>query len=102
MVSLEEHEVRTECLPVHCHIHNRDEPTEGKEFYRVCLECGHCFYTSEELVEAWRKECIEGVTITASNPEEAAVKVRERQEEIRKEEIDAEKIYHCPHCSHDF
>lgn len=77
------HEPTVECAPSHCWTHNVDEPSDG---YLLCGECGHMFLTPEELIAAdlnWREESL----------------AYGRMDNTAK---DPEKIYSCPHCTHDF
>lgn len=62
-----------------CYFHG-DEPIPPNAF-RVCLECGHCFNTREDLLYEHAKICREiGVAV----PDER------------------NEIYVCPLCNHDF
>lgn len=49
--------------------------------YLVCGECGHCWVTADDLMEAVRLIC---AAIGATVPSGPAL------------------VYHCPLCAHDF
>lgn len=100
----EEHEVTAECLPHHCFIHQKDEPTEGKPFYRLCGECYHCFYTEEELIEAYKADQREGITFTCTTQGISEEKRKEALEALEAflATITVDQIHDCPHCDHSF
>lgn len=76
-----------------CEVHGRIEPGPH---YRVCFECGHGWPTPEALL-ADHAAMVE--RLNASLPEPPwdpawyAPAVAE---------TDPERVYACPHCSHDF
>lgn len=78
----EVHRPTDACWPSHCSFHNVDEPGAGA--YRICVECGHVYKTAAELQEAFMAEVALGLTVP---PPEAP---------------DAEEIWYCPLCAHDF
>jgi hypothetical protein len=84
-----EHQPTTECLPVHCHWHNVDEPGTG---YISCPECGHLYRTPGELRRAYRRHMLTrpnwGVPLWPRLW--AALTVR------------ASRITFCQECIHDF
>lgn len=63
------------CLSDFCHIHGRHEPDQPGD-YRACGECFHVFRTDEELETA--------------------------HEKWGTGHLDAEQIFACPLCTHDF
>lgn len=75
------HEITRECAPMHCHWHEVDEPEEGA--YGVCQECGHVYQTEQDLRDAYAESADWPGESTDSAPE-------------------ANEIYFCPLCIHDF
>jgi hypothetical protein len=69
------------CRPLeHCFSHSVDEPVAGDDWHCICFECGHLYQTEDELVEAYNRG---GKLIEA--------------------EVDnADEIYFCPYCLHNF
>lgn len=63
----------------HCFIHHVNEPAPPESFI-VCFECGHVYRTPQHLLEVFNRE----------KPEECPP------------ETDADKIFFCPECIHDF
>lgn len=62
-----------------CYIHHRHEQSVGPT-YRVCFECGHVYYTEEELLdEEWHANGGDVERLTC-----------------------ADGIYFCPLCLHDW
>lgn len=71
-----------------CFFHG-DEPIPDK-YYRICIECGHCYVTAEELLIVSNNENYkmwfgweQGVTPWIP-------------------ETNADNIYMCAYCAHDF
>lgn len=65
----------------HCYVHGY-EPLP-KEWYRICVECWHCFITKEELVAK-------------------DLEIRRACGDPTAEPMDPDQIYICPVCTHDF
>lgn len=68
-----------------CHCHHRYEPVP-EDVYRVCFECGHVYGTAADLVDAYN----------------AAVGTTPPVGRVQMDEDDADKIFFCQHCVHDF
>jgi hypothetical protein len=63
------------CLTDFCHIHGVHEPDQPDD-YHACVECWHVYRTKEELEAAHEKWDVG--------------------------HLDAEDIFACPLCTHDF
>lgn len=85
-----------------CMIHNRSEPVRPGD-YRICGECWHVFRTAEELVAETHRAELDSWKFWRS-----AAAVQQPAERERwlatalPERRDPEKIFACPHCTHDF
>jgi hypothetical protein len=77
-----------------CAIHGYEPLPET--YFRVCGECGHCFTTAEELIDADRKLRDEIAAFEAAHPWPGIEPTPMVYHE------DAEDITICPLCTHDF
>lgn len=74
-----------------CYFHGYEPIPET--YYRICLECGHCYLTPEELLHKYNEEGRIGHETFAHLYEDSFVWV---------DETDADNIFFCAWCTHDF
>lgn len=100
----EQHVPTDECRDVHCHWHHVDEPGAG---YRLCGECFHLFRTGADLRWAQRRLLLADWRWSDSRPRLLpGGSLPSRPSALawlRKFiKVQADQIYACPMCSHDF
>lgn len=83
----------------HCTIHDTLEPAT-LDTYRVCGECGHAYATAQDLLDAERAM----LTEMRQHADHRALgyPTRDAMLAAMQPVVDPEKIYACPHCTHDF
>ena len=67
-----------------CYFHGWEPDLPGD--YRACLECAHIFRTEQELVDAHN----------------AILEEMKKYGDVGPPATNAEEIWACPHCTHDF
>lgn len=71
-----------------CYFHGEEPIPE--QYYRICFECGHCYVTGQELLDMMNDFLYQGwfkyeQGLTPWIPY-----------------TNADDIYHCAYCAHDF
>lgn len=78
----------------HCFNHHLDEvPPPGVEPFKSCFECKHMYLTEGDLTDAYNRE------LAAA---EAAAKAKGWEPIEFAPVANADEIWFCPFCSHDF
>src|SRR6266704_254167 len=94
------HEPTDACSPLHCYVHQVDEPAPARgRVYLVCGECGHLYRTAWHLRLAdWR--AYRRATRRWARP--AASWLAYWRGWWRTVMLRPDRIYSCPHCAADF
>lgn len=87
----ERHAPTLECAPVHCEIHQADEPEE--QAHNICLECNHVYMTPADLIDTYNAIGIQS--------EQEAIENGWAPLEFQLVD-DTEQIHFCPLCTHDW
>lgn len=86
--------VRQSCVRDHCHGCDQDEPIlAGQPVYVLCIECGHAYRSSAELLAVWLEY---ELMVPAGVREEWGIG------RVPVPPPDAHQIWSCPMCNHDF
>jgi hypothetical protein len=90
----EQHWETDACTAVHCCYHHVDEPPpEGGAYFQVCFECKHGYMTEQELVDTFN-------AVMRQMNEDAEKNGWTPIEFVPVD--DADQIFFCPLCSHDW
>ncbi len=89
-LSAHRHEPSRACDNLHCYVHHVDELFDA---FRVCFECKHAYRTERELIDTFN-------AVMTQADAEAAANGWAPLEFVPVD--DAEQIFFCPFCTHDF